>query len=105
MPIFLIMACEMATFSFLIGAFMKSLILGLVVFAASGFSVYFLFQEFYNPRILVWGVTILASITALLWSTYIDAFLGTLFMTIVLSLVSGFVCYIINAQLIKQYYE
>jgi len=104
MPIFLIIACEVASFSFLIGSFLRSITVGVAVSVLSGIFIYSLFQQFYNPRILVCGVTILASFATLLWSTYIDAWLGTIFMTLILTFIIGLVCYVLNDELIKKYY-
>ncbi len=104
MPVFLILACEIAVFSFLIGAFLGSVLLGLIILFLYGIAMYFLFQEFYTPLPFVWGATLLASIATLLWASYIDIWLGTAFMTVLLTPLSGTLCYLLNNSFLRRYY-
>lgn len=103
MPIYSVFACEIATFSFLIGAFMGSLILGISILGISGLIMYLLFQRIYNSLPLVWGATFLGGITTLLWTSYLDDWLGTTFLAILFGLLSGFICYVLNDRFFKTY--
>ncbi len=103
MPVYLIFACEIIVFSLLIGAFMNSLVLGVTILGGSSIIMYALFQRLYNALPLVWGATFLASITSLLWASYIDAWLGTTFLAILFGLLSGFICYTLNDYFFKTY--
>ncbi len=103
MPIYLIFACEIIVFSFLIGGFMNSTILAMVILCGSGLIMYAFFQWVYTSTPLVWGATLLGAITALLWASYIDAWLGTTCVALLLSLVSGTVCYLLNGCFFKRY--
>ncbi len=102
-PVYSIFACEIGVFSFLIGAFMNSLILGFMIFSGSGLVMYTLFQRFYTFLPLVWGATLLGWMTTFLWTSYIDRGLGTNFMAILLSLSSGFFCYVLNERFFKRF--
>ncbi|HUX80606.1 MAG TPA: hypothetical protein VMW10_12805 [Alphaproteobacteria bacterium] len=101
MPVYLIFACEVIVFSFLIGAFMNSLVLSVTVLGASGLLMYILFQWLYNTQPLVWGATLLGGITTLLWASYLDTLCGTTFIAILLGLLSGFICYVLNDRFFK----
>jgi hypothetical protein len=103
MPIYLIFSCEIIVFSLLLGAFMDSLALGLAILGGSGLIMNVLFQRLYNALPLVWGATVLGSITTLLWASYLDAWLGTTFIAILFGLLSGFVCYTLNDYFFKTY--
>jgi len=102
MAIFLIFGCEFIVFSFLIGAFMGSFGLGLVILGGTSLIMYALFQRMYTPRPLIWGVTLLASFATLLWTSYIDFWFGTTFMAILLGLLSGTLFYILNVRILEK---
>lgn len=104
MPVYLIFACEIVVFSFLIGAFMNSLVLGVTVLGASGLIMYLLFQWLYDAQPLVWGATFLGGFTTLLWTSYLDAWCGTTFIAILFGLLSGFICYVLNRHFFKTYH-
>lgn len=103
MPIYLIFSCEIVVFSLLIGAFMDSLIFGLSILGGSGLIMFTLFQRFYNALPLVWGATLLGSLATLLWTSYIDGWLGTTFIALLFSLLFGFICYVLNDHFFKTY--
>lgn len=105
MPVFLILGCELAFFSLLLGAYMHSLGLGFVILGGSGLVIYPFFQRLYNLYPFLWMITFLGSLTALLWVSYIDFFLGTNFVAVMLSIVVGFVVYMGNYFFIKKYYS
>ncbi|MBS0271413.1 MAG: hypothetical protein JSR85_02050 [Proteobacteria bacterium] len=104
MPVYLIFSCEVIVFSFLIGAFRGSSTLGFTILGSSSLIIYFLFQRLYTPLPLVWGVTILSGIATLLWVSYIDTWLGTNFIAIILSFIVGGLCYIVNDRFFKKYH-
>lgn len=103
MPIYLIFSCEIIVFSFLIGAFMGSSVLGVGIVGCSGLIMYLLFQRFYNPPPFIWGATLLGGMTTLLWASFIDTWLGTNFIAILLSLIVGSLCYILNDFFFNKY--
>lgn len=103
MPVFLIIGCETIVFSFLIAAFMQSLGMGLVILGAAALIMYILFQQSYNAFALIWVPTFLASITVLMWSSYIDTWLDTNFIAIFLSFFGGVLAYFFNKSLTKEY--
>jgi len=103
MPIYLILGCEIAFFSFLIGTYMHSFTFGLAILGVSSIIIYALFQSLYNLRPFVWGATLLAGLTTLLWASYIDRWLGTNFIAILFSILSGSLCYVLNDRFLKKY--
>jgi len=103
MPIYLIFSCEIVVFSLLIGAFMDSLIFGLSILGGSGLIMFTLYERWYKALPLVWGATLLGSLTTLLWTSYIDDWLGTTFIALIFSLLFGFVCYVLNDYFFKTY--
>ena len=103
MPIYLIFTCEIVVFSLLIGAFMDSLVLGVIILGGSILIIYTLFQRLYTALPFIWGATFLASLTALLWASYIDQWLGTTFIAIFCGLLSGALCYVLNDYFFKTY--
>jgi hypothetical protein len=103
MPVFLILGCELAVLSFLIGAYLDSVGFGLCILGAVGLPLYFLFQEIYTFLPLVWGITLLGTITTLCWSSYIDLWLGTNFMAIFLALSMGSFLFVLNNHFLKKY--
>lgn len=102
MAIFLILGCEIIVFSFLIGAFMGSFGLGLVVLGGTGLIMYALFQRIYTLRPLIWGTALLASFATLLWASYIDFWLGTTFMAIFLGFLNGALFYFLNVWILEK---
>jgi formate-dependent nitrite reductase membrane component NrfD len=66
MAIFLIFGCETIVFSFLIGAFMGSFGLGMVILGGAGLIMYALFQRIYTLRPLIWGTALLAGFATIL---------------------------------------
>lgn len=102
MAILLILGCEIIVFSFLIGAFLSSFGLGLVILGGTSLILYALFQRKYTPHPLVWGATLLASFATLLWTSIIDFWLGTTFIAILLCLLSGASVYFLNAWILKK---
>ncbi len=103
MPVYGIFTCEMVVFSLLIGAFMDSLVLGVIILGSTGILIYTLFHRLYNPLPLVWSATVLGSLTVLLWASYIDAWLGTTFIAILSSFLTGVFCYLLNDRFFKKY--
>lgn len=103
MPVFLIFGCEIAFFSFLIGAFMHSIGLAVSVLGGSSLAMYMLFQRYYTFWPMVWGSTLLGGLSALLWGSYLDAWLGTNFIAIFLSLLSGVLCFFLNDLFFRKY--
>lgn len=103
MPIYLIFSCEVVVFSFLIGAFMGSSTLGVTVLGVSSLIIYLFFQRLYTSLPLIWGGTILGGIATLLWTSYIDTWLGTNFIAILLSFIFGGFCYIANDHFFRKY--
>lgn len=104
MPVYLIVGCETAVFSFLISSYMHSFVLGLVILGGSSLIMYALFQHFYSPLPFIWGVTLLGSLTTLLWTSYLDIWLGTSFIAIFLSLFSGVLFYFLKSRFFKKYH-
>lgn len=104
MPIFLILGCEVAFFSFLIGAYMDSVGFGLCILGIAALFMYFLFQKLYTFLPLVWGSTFLGTITTLCWSSYIDLWLGTNFVAIFFALSMGSFLFFLNNHFLKKYY-
>lgn len=105
MPVFLILSCEMGVFSLLLGAYMHSLGLGLVILGASSLVIYPFFQRLYSPHPFLWIISFLGSLTTLFWASYIDYFLETNFIAIFLSLTIGAVLYVLNYLFVKKYYS
>ena len=103
MPVYSIFACEIITFSFLIGAFMGSSTFGLVILGGSSLIMYILFQRLYNALPLVWGATLLGGTAILLWASYIDAWFETTFIAVFFGLLSGVICYLANDRFFKKY--
>ena len=102
MAVLLILGCETIVFSFLIGAFMGSFGLGLVVLGGTSLIMYALFQRIYTPRPLIWGVTLLAGFATLFWASYIDFWLGTTFIAILLGFLSGTLFYFLNLRILEK---
>lgn len=104
MPVFLLLGCETVMFSLLLGAYMDSLSLGLVILGGSALFIYPLFQRFYTLYPYLWMVTFLGSLTTLLWVSYIDFFLGTTFIAVFSSILMGVVIYGANYYFVKKHY-
>ena len=104
MSVFLLLGCEMITFSLLLGAYMGSLILGFVILGGSALIVYPLFHHFYSLYPYIWMVTFLGSLTTLVWLSYIDFYLGTSFIAIFLCIVMSIVIYGTNYFFVKKHY-
>ena len=104
MPIYLIFSCEIIFFSFFIGGFANSIILGFTILGSSGLTMYALGQMLYNPQPYVWGGTILGGLATFLWASYIDTWLGTSYIAVLLSFLMGRICYSLNNFFFKKYY-
>lgn len=102
MAIFLIFGCETIVFSFLIGAFMGSFGLGMVILGGAGLIMYALFQRIYTLRPLIWGTALLAGFATILWASYIDFWLGTTFMAILLGFLNGALFYFLNVRILEK---
>lgn len=104
MSVFLLLGCEMVTFSLLLGAYMESLGLGFVILGGCALVIYPLFQRFYSLYPYLWMVTFLGSLTTLLWTSFIDFYLGTTFIAMFLCIIMGIVVYSINYFFVKKNY-
>lgn len=104
MPVYLIFSCEIIFFSFLIGGFADSIILGFSILGSGGLLMYALSQKFYSAHPYIWGGTILGGLTTFLWASYIDAWFGTSFIAVLLSLLMGHIFYFLNNLFFKKYY-
>lgn len=104
MSVFLLLGCEGVVFSLLLGAYMNSLGLGLVLLGGSVVIVYPLFQYFYSLYPFLWMVTFLGSLTTLLWASYLDFFFGTTFIAVFSSIFTGVVIYGVNYFFVKKHY-
>ena len=104
MSVFLLLGCEMVTFSLLLGAYMGSLGLGFVILGGSALIVYPLFQHFYSLYPYLWMVTFLGSLTTLLWLSYIDFFFGTAFIAVFFTIIVGVAIYGTNYYFVKKNY-
>lgn len=104
MTVFLFLGCEVVAFSLLLGAYMGSLGLGFVILGISCLIIYGLFQWLYNLHPFLWVITLLGSLTTLLWASYIDYFFGTTFIAIFLSIGAGSILYILNYFFVKNYH-
>lgn len=105
MSVFVIFACEVVTFSFLIGTFGSSSILGLSVCGLSGLIMYALYQKFYNSLPFIWGIALLAGTNSLLWASYIDALFDTTFIALTLGIITAVFFYGLNKRLFKMFHE
>lgn len=105
MSVFLLLGCELGFFSLLLGAYMNSLGLGFVILGICALVMYPLFQHFNSLYPFVWIITLLGSLTTLLWGAYLDFFFDTTFIAIFLSIVTGVVVYNANYFFIKKYYN
>ncbi|MBY0500490.1 MAG: hypothetical protein K2P93_00620 [Alphaproteobacteria bacterium] len=103
MPVFLILGCEVAVFSFLIGAYMDSVGFGLCILGAAGLLMYFLYQKIYTFLPLVWEITLLGTMATLFWCSSIDRWLGTNFIAIFLALSMGSLLFFLNNHFLKKY--
>lgn len=105
MSVFLFLGCELGFFSLLLGAYMDSLGLGFVIIGICALMMYPLFQHFNSLYPFIWMITLLGSLTTLLWATYIDFFFDTTFIAIFLSIFMGVFLYYTNYFFIKKYYN
>lgn len=102
MAILLILGCETIVFSLLMGAFMGSFGLGVVILGGASLIMYALFQRIYTPRPLIWGTALLAGFSTLLWASYIDFWLGTTFMAVLLGFLSSALFYFLNVWILEK---
>ena len=104
MPIFIILGCEVAVLSFLIGAYFHSVGLGAVLLGGSGLILYAFFQNLYSLTPFLWGISLLGGLTALLWGSYLDWWLGTNFIALFLAFLCGAIGYAFNYVFLKKYH-
>lgn len=102
MPIFLVFGCEVVALSFLIGAFMSSVVFGFTLCGLSSLTMYFFYQKFYKPFPFVWGVTLLAGMNSLLWASYIDKWCGTTYVAVLLGFITAVCFYFLNKRFFKK---
>ncbi|MBY0292371.1 MAG: hypothetical protein K2W92_03695 [Alphaproteobacteria bacterium] len=104
MPVYLIFSCEIIFFSFLIGGFADSIILGFTILGSGGLIMYALGERLYSAHPYIWGGTILGGLATFLWASYIDIWLETSFVAVLLSLLMGSICYFLNNLFFEKYY-
>jgi hypothetical protein len=105
MSVFLLFGCEIAMFSLLLGSYLGSLGLGLIILGGSGLIIYPLFQRLYTLHPFLWVITFLGGLTTLLWASYIDFFFDTNFVAVFLSVFIGIVLYSANYFFAKKHYS
>lgn len=99
MYIFVIYGCEVIALSFLIGTYMSSMSLGLAISGLSGLALYVLYQRFYKPTPLIWGVSLLAGFNSILWGRYLDTWLDTTFLALSGGILTILYFYFLNKRL------
>ena len=103
MRIYLILGCVVASFSFLIGAYVGSWGLGTIVFFAIISFMYGVYKYLFDTLVFSWTVAILGGFTTLLWMTYIDQLLGTTFIAVFFSIVVGAACFFLTSAFFKKH--